>query len=323
MRAVTLQQPGDPEVLQVTEIPDPVAAPGELLIEVTAAGVNRADLQQRIGVYAPPPGASDIIGLECSGVVREIGAGVEGWQTGDRCVALLAGGGYAEQVAVPAGQVVPPPAGVDLITAGGLIEVAATVVSNLSQARLSAAETFLVHGGAGGIGTFAIQYAKSLGATVIATGGTEDKLEHCRTVGADLAVSYRDDWAAAVADFTDGRGVDVILDNMGAKYLQANTGALGADGRLMIIGLQGGRKATLDLGALLVKRASVAATSLRGRPPEQKAAICRQVAEEVWPQFSSGVIKPAPESRMPLAEVVAAHTLLESGSNIGKILLLP
>ncbi|SDS59695.1 NAD(P)H-quinone oxidoreductase [Microlunatus soli] len=323
MRAVTLEQPGDPDVLQLTEIPDPVPAAGELVIEVAAAGVNRADLQQRIGVYAPPPGASEIIGLECSGVVAEVGDGVEGWRPGDPCVALLAGGGYAERVAVPAGQVVAPPEGVDLVTAGGLVEVAATVLSNLSQARLAAGETFLVHGGAGGIGTFAIQYAKTLGATVIATGGSEDKLEHCRAVGADLAVSYREDWAAAVADFTQGRGVDVILDNMGAKYLEANTGSLAADGRLMVIGLQGGRKATLDLGALLAKRASVAATSLRGRPTEQKSAICRQVAEQVWPQFTAGAIKPAPETRMPLTEVVAAHTRLESGSNIGKILLLP
>lgn len=323
MRAVTFDQPGGPEVLRVAELPELTPGPGELLIKVAAAGVNRADLQQRIGVYAPPPGASDIIGLECSGTVAELGPDVEGWNVGDPCVALLAGGGYAEYVAVPAGQVVRPPEGIDLITAGGLIEVAATVVSNLTAARLAAGETFLVHGGAGGIGTFAIQYAKTLGATVIATGGTEDKLAHCRSVGADVAISYRGDWPVAVAEATGGRGVDVILDNMGAKYLEPNTASLAADGRLIVIGLQGGRRATLDLGALLAKRASVSATSLRGRPVDQKAAICRQVAEQVWPQFTAGAIAPAPETRMPLAEVVAAHTRLESGDNIGKILLLP
>lgn len=323
MRAVTFERPGDPDVLQVSDVPDPTAGPGEVVVRVKAAGVNRADLQQRIGVYAPPPGASEILGLECSGVIADVGPDVKDWSPGDECVALLAGGGYAELVAVPAGQVVPPPQQVDLITAGGLIEVAATVLSNLSQARLAEGETFLVHGGAGGIGTFAIQYAKTLGAQVIATAGADRKLEHCRAVGADLAVSYRDDWEAAVSDFTRGRGVDVILDNMGAKYLQANTGALASDGRLIVIGLQGGRKATLDLGRLLAKRASVAATSLRGRPADQKSEICQQLLEQVWPQFTAGAIEPAPETRMSLNDVVAAHTLLESGDNIGKILLLP
>jgi putative PIG3 family NAD(P)H quinone oxidoreductase len=323
MRAVTVREPGDPDVLQLSELPDPVAGPGEVIVSIAAAGVNRADLQQRIGVYAPPPGASPIIGLECSGEIAELGPDVDRWQVGDPCVALLAGGGYAEQVAVPAGQVLAPPDGIELITAGGLMEVSATVTSNLAAARLAAGETFLVHGGAGGIGTFAIQYARAVGATVIATAGSAEKVQHCRTVGADLAVSYRDDWPAAVADFTQGRGVDVILDNMGAKYLKANTGALAADGRLIVIGLQGGRRETLDLGALLAKRASISATSLRSRPIEQKSAICRQVAERVWPMFTDGTIKPAPETRLPLAEVVAAHTQLESGDNIGKILLLP
>lgn len=323
MRAVTVDQPGDPEVLRVRTLDDPVPGPGELLIKVTAAGVNRADLQQRLGVYPPPPGASEIIGLECSGHIAGVGADVTGWQTGEPCVALLAGGGYAEYVVVPAGQVVRPPHGVELATAGGLFEVAATVSSNLSRAGLREGETFLVHGGAGGIGSFAIQYAKALGARVIATGGAEEKLAFCRSVGADLATSYRQDWVAAVRDFTDGRGVDVILDNMGASYLEANTSVLGPDGRLVIIGLQGGRKATLDLGALLAKRAAVMATSLRGRPAAQKAMICRQVADRVWPLITAGKIRPAPETRFGLDEVVQAHRRLESGDNIGKILLLP
>lgn len=323
MRAITVDQPGGPEVLRLGEIPDPTPAPDQLLIKVAAAGVNRADLQQRIGVYPPPPGASEIIGLECAGTIAGIGDDVDGWQIGEPCVALLAGGGYAELVAVPAGQVVRPPDGVDLVTAGGVMEVAATVVSNFDLARLSAGETFLVHGGAGGIGSFAIQYAKQLGVTVIATAGAPEKLDYCRSLGADLAVSYRDDWTAEVSDFTGGRGVDVILDNMGAKYLDANTGALAPDGRLMIIGLQGGAKAELNLGRLLGKRASVTATSLRGRPVEQKAAIVARVAESVWPLYAAGRIKPATETRFGLAEAAQAHARLESGDNIGKILLLP
>jgi putative PIG3 family NAD(P)H quinone oxidoreductase len=323
MRAVILDQPGGPDVLRLTAIADPEPGPGELLVKVVAAGVNRADLQQRIGVYPPPKGASDIIGLECSGTVAALGEGVEGWQPGDPCVALLAGGGYAELVAVPAGQVVRPPEGVDLVTAGGLIEVAATVVSNCDLARLAAGETFLVHGGAGGIGSFAIRYAAQLGARVITTAGSEDKLAYCRALGADLAISYRDDWPAAVADFTDGAGADVILDNMGAKYLEANLGALAVDGRLMIIGMQGGNRAEINLGRLLVKRGTVSATSLRGRPVEQKARIVRRVAESVWPLYATGRLTPTDETRFALADAAQAHARLESGENIGKILLLP
>lgn len=309
-------------MLRITYLPDPKPQAGEVLIKVAAAGVNRADLQQRKGVYPPPPGASEIIGLECSGEIAALGDGVDGWQVGDPCVALLAGGGYAEYVAVPAGQVIRPPDGVELITAGGLIEVAATVVSNLDAARLAEGETFLVHGGAGGIGSFAIPYAKHLGARVIATAGSEDKLAYCRSIGADLAVSYRGDWQAAVAEYT-GTGVDVILDIIGAKYLAANVESLGPDGRLMIIGMQGGRKAELDLAALAARRASVTGLLLRPRPVEQKAAICRAVAERVWPLYATGELSPAPETRMALADVAEAHRKLESGGNIGKIVLVP
>jgi putative PIG3 family NAD(P)H quinone oxidoreductase len=323
MRAIVVSEPGPPDVLQIGQVSDPEPEADEVVIRVSGAGVNRADLQQRIGVYPPPEGASPTIGLECSGVIESVGAAVTGWRGGDPAVALLAGGGYAEQVAVPQGQVVSPPEGLDLVSAGGLMETAATVVSNLERGQLSAGETFLVHGGAGGIGSFAIQYAKLMGAAVIATAGTQPKLDHCRSLGADLAVSYRGDWPEAVADFTDQRGVDVILDNMGAKYLDPNTAALAADGRLMIIGMQGGRKATLDIGRMLGKRAAVFATGLRGRPVDQKAAICQRVAQTVWPMYADGRMRPAPETRYPLADAARAHAQLEGGDNVGKIVLVP
>ncbi|QDP94963.1 NAD(P)H-quinone oxidoreductase [Microlunatus elymi] len=322
MRAITITEPGGPEVLQVTDVPTPSPKAGEVLIKIAAAGVNWPDVQQRLGRYPVPPGASPLPGLECSGTIEAVGDRVAGWQPGDPCVALLSGGGYAEYATAPAGQVLAPPDGVDLVSAAGLMEVAATVVSNLDRAALAVGETFLVHGGAGGIGSFATQYAKSLGATVITTAGAESKLEYCRSLGADLAVSYHDDWAAAIAEFTGQRGVDVILDIIGAKYLEANTTALAMDGRLVIIGLQGGRKATLDIAALMAKRATVTGTMLRPRPVEQKAAICRQVADEVWPHLADGSIKPVRETRMSLDEAAAAHTQLESGDNVGKILLV-
>lgn len=323
MRAITVAEPGPPEVLQIGEVPDPEPAADEIVIKIAAAGVNRADLQQRLGKYPPPAGASTIIGLECAGHIHTPGSDVSGWQVGDPCAALLAGGGYAEYVAVPAGQVVRPPDGIDLISTGGLVETAATVVSNLDRGGLAAGETFLVHGGTGGIGSFAIPYAKQLGATVIATAGTDEKLDYCRSLGADHALSYREDWPQAVADLTDGRGVDVILDNMGAKYLDANTRALAPDGRLMIIGMQGGREATLDVGRLLVKRGAVFATGLRGRPVEQKAAICDRLAETVWPMYADGRLELPQLTQYGLAAAADAHAHLESGSNIGKIVLTP
>jgi putative PIG3 family NAD(P)H quinone oxidoreductase len=321
MRAVTMTGFGGPEVLGVGTLDEPVAEPGDLLIAVTAAGVNRADLMQRQGHYPPPPGASSILGLECSGTIAALGAGVDGWSVGDPCVALLAAGGYAELVAAPAGQVIEPPHGVDLVTAAGLVEVAATVSSNLALANLRRGETVLVHGGAGGIGSFAIQYAKTLGARVIATAGAERKLEYCRRAGADLAVSYRSDWPGEVEAFTGGRGVDVILDVMGASHLEPNVRILGTGGRLVVIGLQGGRKGTLDLGQLLTKRGSVLATTLRSRPVEEKTAICCRVAETVWPLVSTGAIQPAPQTVFPLTDAAAAHRLLESGESLGKVVL--
>lgn len=322
MRIVTVTGPGGPENLVLATAPRPSAGPGEVVVQVVAAGVNRADLLQRQGHYPPPPGTSEVIGLEVSGTIEEVGAGVDSWRVGDPCVALLAGGGYAEYVAVPAGQAIAPPEGVDLVTAAGLIEVAATVVSNFDHVHLAGGESVLVHGGTGGIGTFAIQYARALGARVLATAGSAEKLALCRELGADVALDYHDDWADGVQRATDGRGVDVILDVIGAKYLETNVASLAMDGRLVVIGLQGGRKGTLDLNRLLTRRASVTATSLRNRAPEQKAAICAAVAERAWPLVASGQIRPARETRFGLDQVADAHRQLESGLNVGKVLLV-
>ncbi|MDN5726816.1 MAG: NAD(P)H-quinone oxidoreductase [Propionibacteriales bacterium] len=310
--------PPGPDALVWREVPDPAPGPDEVLIKVRAAGVNRADLMQRQGHYPPPPGASTIIGLECSGTIAALGDGVAGWTVGDDCVALLAGGAYAEQVVVPAGQVFAPPAGIDLVAAAGLVEVAATVVSNLDVVGLVAGETLLVHGGAGGIGSFAIGWAKHLGASVITTAGSPEKLEHCRRLGADHALSYRDDWVAAVSEIGP---VDVILDPVGAKYLSDHVQLLARGGRLVVIGLQGGRRGELDLAALLARNGSVHATGLRGRPIEEKAAICRRLAADVWPLFSDGTIALTPYETVPLADAARAHARLESGEVLGKVVL--
>ncbi|HET7431154.1 MAG TPA: NAD(P)H-quinone oxidoreductase [Nocardioides sp.] len=323
MRAVVPSGPGGPEVLEYVEVPDPEVGDGEVLLDVAATAVNRADLLQRQGHYPPPPGASDILGLECSGTVASLGAGVEGLEVGQEVCALLAGGGYATRVAVPAGQVMPLPEGVDVTTAAALPEVAATVWSNVMMvAGLRSGDTFLVHGGAGGIGTFAIQLARTVGARVLATAGSPEKLDLCRSLGADVAIDYREqDFVEVVAEVTDGRGVDVILDNMGASYLARNVSALAVEGRLVVIGLQGGTKAELDLNALLRKRAAVVATNLRGRPVGEKTTICAAVAEHVWPLVADGTIRPVVGTSLPLADAAEAHRLMESGTGTGKILL--
>ena len=325
MRAVTQTSTGGPETLTVSEVPDPVAGPGEVLVEVAATAVNRADLLQRQGFYPPPPGASDVIGLECSGTIVGVGDDVGTWAVGDEVCALLAGGGYAELVAVPAGQVMPVPEGIDLITAAALPEVACTVWSNVFMvAGLRPDEAFLVHGGAGGIGTFAIQLAARSGARVFATAGSPDKLERCRELGAERAISYRDeDFVEVLREATDGRGADVVLDNMGAKYLARNVDVLADEGRLVIIGMQGGSKAELDIGRLLSKRGAVIATALRSRPAEGKARICASVVEHVWPLVADGSITPVVSAVLTLDEVADAHRLIESGDNIGKVLLTP
>jgi putative PIG3 family NAD(P)H quinone oxidoreductase len=321
MRAVITTEAGGPEVLTLDDVPTPEPKPGQLLIAVVAAGVNRADILQRQGHYPPPPGESDIIGLEVSGYVSAIGAGVTGWRVGERCVALLAGGGYAEYVAVNAGQVTRPPEGIDLVEAAGILEVAATVVSNLDAVRFTAGETFLVHGGTGGIGMFAIQYAKARGATVLTTAGTPEKLDLCRTLGADTALDYHDDWVDGVKEATGGRGVDVILDNMGAKYLTPNVRSLARLGRLVVIGLQGGVKGELNLNTLLGKCATVTATSLRFRPADEKAAIVSRVSDEVWPLIASGRIAIAHQTRFQVDDVRAAHQQLTGGNHVGKVVL--
>jgi putative PIG3 family NAD(P)H quinone oxidoreductase len=328
MRAVTISEPGSPDVLRWTEVPDPVCGPGEVVVDVAATAVNRADLMQRQGFYPPPPGASDVLGLECSGVVSEVGEGVTGWSVGDEVCALLAGGGYAERVAVPAVQLLPKPAGVELATAAALPEVVCTVWSNVFMlAGLTRGDTFLVHGGSSGIGTMAIQLAARAGARVVTTAGTQAKLDVCRELGADVLVNYRDeDFVERVREATDGRGVDVVLDNMGAKYLDRNVDALAVGGRLVVIGMQGGTKAELNLGKLLAKRAAVHATALRSRPATGrggKAAIVEAVRRDVWPDIERGTVRPIVDRRLPMSRAAEAHRVVEASEHVGKVLLLP
>jgi putative PIG3 family NAD(P)H quinone oxidoreductase len=323
MRAITITEPGGPDVLQLREVPDPEPRAGEVVVRVAATAVNRADLMQRQGHYPPPPGASPYPGLECSGTVLEVGEGVTGWSIGDEVCALLSGGGYAERVAVPAEQLLPRPDGVDLVDAAALPEVACTVWSNVFlTAGLRPGEVLLVHGGSSGIGTMAIQLGSAAGARVAVTAGTAEKLRACRDLGADVLVNYRDqDFVQVVRDATDGAGADVVLDNMGAKYLARNIEVLAPNGRVVTIGLQGGRRAELDLGALLAKRAAVIATSLRARPAAEKASIVAAVREHVWPLLEAGRVRPVVHARLPLAEAAAAHRLIEESTHVGKVVL--
>ncbi|WP_030193217.1 NAD(P)H-quinone oxidoreductase [Streptomyces sp. NRRL S-87] len=323
MRAITIPQPGGPEALVWAEVPDPVPAEGEVLVEVAASAVNRADLLQRQGFYNPPPGSSPYPGLECSGRIAALGPGVSGWKVGDEVCALLVGGGYAEKVAVPAGQLLPVPEGVDLVTAAALPEVACTVWSNVFMiAHLRPGETLLVHGGASGIGTMAVQLAKAVGAKVAVTAGSPEKLARCAELGADVLIDYRkQDFVEEVRAATGGAGADVILDIIGAKYLARNVDALAVNGRMTVIGLQGGAKAELNLGALLMKRAAVVGTTLRARPLGEKAAVVAAVREHVWPLVEAGRVRPVVDRALPLAEAAEAHRLLESGEPVGKLLL--
>ncbi|MDT9593232.1 NAD(P)H-quinone oxidoreductase [Nocardioides zeae] len=322
MRAVIAPEPGGLDALVLTDLPDPEPGPGEVLIEVAASAVNRADLLQRRGFYPPPPDVTDVLGLECSGRVAALGEGVEGWSVGDEVCALLAGGGYATHVAVPAGQVMPLPPGVDLLTAAAFPEVAATVWSNVVMAAgLGEGDIFLVHGGSGGIGTFAIQLASALGARVLATAGSPEKRELCVELGAERAIDYREEDFVEV--LRELGGADVVLDNMGGSYLARNVDALATGGRLVVIGMQGGTKGELDLSRLLAKRASVIATSLRARPAEEKAAICAEVVARVWPLVGSEHVRPIVHDRVPLDEVARAHGLLEDSAHAGKVLLVP
>jgi putative PIG3 family NAD(P)H quinone oxidoreductase len=313
MHAIVINRP---DSLIWTEVPDPEPAAGEVIVQVTAAAVNRADLMQRQGHYPPPAGAPPYPGLECSGLITATGTGVTDHRVGERVCALLSGGGYAEQVAVPAGQLLPVPQGLSVQESAALPEAACTVWSNVVDiARLRTGETLLVHGGSSGIGTFAIQLGKALGARVVTTARAV-KHDRLKALGADVTVDY------STEDFTE-HPADVILDIMGAKYLARNVEALKPNGRIAIIGMQGGRKGELDLGALMAKRGSVSATTLRARPPADKARIVRAVRDRVWPLVDAGTIRPVIHTTMPMAEAMKAHRLIESSDHIGKILLLP
>ena len=325
MLAITIPEPGAADALVVAEVPDPQPGAGEVRVRVAAAGVNRADVMQRMGRYPPPPGAPAYPGLEVSGVIDALGPQVSSWAIGDEVCALLSGGGYAQLVCVPAGQLLPVPEGISLRDAAALPEVACTVWSNVFlTANLQPAETILIHGGSSGVGTMAIQLAVALGARVAVTAGSAAKLEVCRELGAEIAINYRDqDFVAELAAATAGQGADVILDNMGATYLARNVTALADGGRLVVIGLQGGARGELDLAALLTKRAAVIATSLRARPPAEKATIVAAVREHVWPLVAAGAVRPVIHERFALADAAAAHRALEASQHIGKLLLVP
>ncbi|MFD8556704.1 NAD(P)H-quinone oxidoreductase [Streptosporangium canum] len=317
MHAIVIDKPGGPEVLTWREVPEPRPGPGDVLIDVAASAVNRADVMQRQGLYDPPPGAPPYPGLECSGVVAEVGSDVEDFKPGDRVCALLAGGGYAERVAVPWQQVMRVPEGVDPVETAALPEVACTVWSNVFMtARLRKGETLLVHGGASGIGTLAVQLAKAFGSHVVVTAGSAEKIARCVELGADEGVNYREE------DFAERVRADVILDIVGGRYLPGNVKALKTGGRLVVIGMQGGSKGELDLGALLVKRASVHGTTLRSRPVDEKGVIVRGVVENVWPLVEAGAIRPVIHARVPMSDAAEAHKILESGDHVGKILLV-
>ena len=323
MRAVIVDETGDAGVLRVGRIDDPVPSAGELLIRVAAAGVNRADLMQRMGFYPPPPGAPATLGLEVSGIVESVGEGVEGWTRGERVMALLEGGGYAELARARSSQVVPLPAEIELLDAGGIPEVFITAHDNLiTRGRLEAGETVLIHGGAGGVGTAAIQIARHRGCRVIITAGNPDKMERSLELGADIAIDYTtEDFVARALEETAGHGADVVLDVMGAAYLERNLDVVANDGRIVIIGMQGGTHAEANLGLLQRKRATVMATHLRGRPAQQKSSIVAAFAREVVPALARGEMRPVIDRVFPLDEVAEAHRVLQSGAVIGKVVL--
>jgi putative PIG3 family NAD(P)H quinone oxidoreductase len=323
MKIVAISRPGGPEVLQLADAPDPVPAAGEVVLDVVATAVNRADLLQRQGFYNPPPGAVTWPGLEASGTISAVGAGVTDWSVGDQACALLSGGGYAEKVAVPAGQLLPVPRGISATDAAALPEVTCTVWNNVFMiARLARGETLLVHGGSSGIGTMAIQLARALGARVAVTAGSAEKLARCRELGADILVNYRSqDFVDEVRQATAGRGANVVLDNMGAKYLSKNVDVLATGGRIVVIGLQGGTKAELNLGTMLGKRAALHATTLRARSLAEKSAIVASVREQVWPLVERGAVRPIVHARLPLADAAEAHRILEASTHVGKVLL--
>jgi putative PIG3 family NAD(P)H quinone oxidoreductase len=323
MHAITFSEPGGPDVMSWQKVADPTPGPGEVIIDVAATAVNRADLLQRQGHYPPPPGASQILGLECSGTISSVGAAISLDHIGEKVVALLTGGGYAQKVAVPFGQVMSVPPGISLVEAAALPEVACTVWSNLDMtANLSEGEWLLIHGGGSGIGTVAIQIGRALGARVAVTAGSRAKLERCAALGADVLIDYHEqDFVEVVREATGGRGANVILDNMGASYLDRNVSALARDGQLLVIGLQGGTRAELDISALLRKNASVSAASLRGRPDSEKAAICSQVERNVWPWVAAGIVRPVIDRVLSMKDAAYAHQQIADGTVTGKVVL--
>ena len=323
MHAVVITEPGGPEVLHWTEVPDPVPGPGEVIVDVAASAVNRADMMQRQGAYPPPPGAAPYPGLECSGTIAALGEGVTGWHPGDQVCALLSGGGYAEKVAVPAGQLLPVPKAITLVEAAALPETVCTVYANVFLgARLAKGETLLIHGGGSGIGTTAIQLGKHAGAVVAVTAGSQEKLDVCKRLGADILINYReDDFAERLLELTEGHGADVILDIIGAGYLAKNLAALAQDGRIANIGLQQGRRAELDFGVLMAKRGTIMSTTLRARPAEQKADIVAAVTASVWPLVDAGELRPVIHSELPMAQADEAHRIMTASTHTGKIVL--
>ncbi|XP_051191863.1 uncharacterized protein [Lolium perenne] len=327
MRAVAIARPGGAEVLEEREVDDLMApGEGEVLLEVAAAGVNRTDTVQRQGGYTLPPGASPYPGVECSGTILALGPNVPPrWAVGDQVCALLNGGGYAEKVVVPAGLLLPVPEGVSLTDAAGLAEVACTVWSTVFMtSHLSPGESFLIHGGSSGIGTFAIQIAKYLGNKVFVTAGSEEKLDACKALGADVCINYKiEDFVQCIKEETNGKGVDVILDNMGGSYLQRNLNSLAVDGRLFVIGFMGGTVTEVNLQPMLARRLTIQVAGLRSRSLANKAQIISEVEKNVWPAVVSGKVKPVIYKTLPLSEAVEAHKLMESSTHIGKILLIP
>lgn len=333
VRAITSRPGGSREPLRVIEVPAPLPGPNEVRIEVAAAGVNHADLLQRAGMYPPPLGAPAIFGLEVSGVVTAVGSDVRGWAAGDvrgwaegdAVAALLSAGGYAEQVCVPASQLHPLPASINLVDAAALPEAAATAWTGLVGAGgLSEGQVVLVHGGSGGIGTFAIQFAAGLGARVLTTAGGPDRTRRCLELGADVAIDHRsEDFVARVLEETDGRGADIVLDVIGAGYLERNLAAVAVGGRIVVIGLQQGARAKVDLGTLLARRASIIGTTVRSRSPAEKAQIVADVTRHVWPLVAAGTVRPVIHARLPLGQADLAHEMLRTGQAFGKVLLIP
>jgi NADPH2:quinone reductase len=324
MRAVEIAAPGGPDVLRVVPRPTPVPGPHEVLVAVAAAGVNRPDLMQREGRYAPPPGASDLPGLEIAGRVVARGGAVTDWSEGDRVCALVAGGGYAEYCPAPAVQCLPVPAGLDFVQAAALPETVFTVWTNVfERGRLSAGDILLVHGGASGIGTTAIQMARARGARVIATAGTPEKCAACRGLGAERAIDYkREDFVAVVRELTAGRGVDVVLDMVGGDYVARNVACLATDGRLVQIAYLRGSRVEIDLAPILQRRLTLTGSTLRPRPVEEKGRLARAVRENVWPLVEKGEVRPVIHATFPLAEAAEAHRLMESDAHTGKIVLV-